>query len=131
MEERRRFVRLDTRLEVDYQIAPSGDAQVVVTKDISAGGICFFADRVLKPGTRLTMRLMLPGRAQPIQCTAEAVWSDQYELIGKGRRQRSVEVGVRFLEISPADQAAIMQHVILGFQSPPAVTRGQPPSALE
>ena len=116
MEERRRFVRLDTRLEVTSTVLPATQARQAVTKDIGGGGICFFADRELKPGDRLQVTMKLPGREQPVNFTAEVVWCEPYEVIGKTGRQRSIEVGVRFLEIAPQDQEAVMQHVILSLK---------------
>ena len=116
MEERRKFVRLDTRLEIGYTVLPGGTAQAVVSKDVGGGGMCFFADQSLAPGTLLQMSMQLPGREQPVHFTAEVVWSEPYEVIGKTQRQQAVEVGIKFLEVSPKDQDAIMQHVILTFK---------------
>ena len=120
MEERRHFVRLDTRLDVTYTLLPTTQAQQTVTKGIGGGGICFFSDRELAPGDRLQVAMKLPGREPPVNCTAEVIWCEPYEVIGKTARQRSIEVGVRFLEISPQDQDAVMQHVILNLKSRPA-----------
>ena len=116
MEERRRFVRLDTRLDVSYAVQPAGTVQHTSSKDIGGGGICLFADHVLEPGTCLKVSMKLPGRERPITFTAEVVWSELYEIIGKTERQRAVEVGVRFLDIAPQDHEAIMQHVILSLK---------------
>lgn len=116
MEERRRFVRLDTRLEVSYSVLPSGGPRQTVSKDISGGGICLFADRVLPLGTRMQVEMRLPGREQPVHFTAEVMWSEQYEVIGRTQRDRAVEVGVRFVEIAPQDREAILQHVILSMK---------------
>lgn len=116
MEERRHFVRLDTRLEVTYTVLPATQARQAVTKGIGGGGICFFADSELKAGERLQVAMKLPDREQPVNCTAEVVWCEPYEVIGKTGRRRSIEVGVRFLEISPQDQEAVMQHVILSLK---------------
>jgi len=116
MEERRQFVRLDTRLDVTYTRLSPTETRKTVTKNISGGGICLFASERLQPGERLQVTMKLPDRAEPIRFTAETIWSEEYEVIGKTERQRSVEVGVRFLEIAPADQQAIMRHVILSVQ---------------
>ena len=118
MEERRQFVRLDTRLEIQYSVLPSEPPKTAVTKDISGNGVCLFADKELAPGTRLQVAMKLPGREIPVNFTAEVMWSEAYEMIGKSQRQRSVEVGVRFVEVSPQDQEAVMQHVILTHQQP-------------
>ncbi len=122
MEERRRFVRLDTRLDVTYSVLSTGAPQGTRTKNVSGGGVCIFSDRPLPAGTRLQLSVKLPGRERPMQATAEVVWSEAYEVIGQGgMRQKSVETGIRFVDITPRDQEAIMQHVILSMtplQSP-------------
>ena len=116
MEERRQFVRLDTRLDVNYSILPSGQSQPTVSKNVSGGGICLFLKQSVPVGTRLQVAMKLPGRDAPAHFTGEVVWCETYEMIGRTERQRSVEAGVRFVEIAPADQTAIMQHVILQLQ---------------
>ena len=118
MEERRRFVRLDTRLEVEYAVLPTGSPRVTVSKDISGGGICFFADRALSVGSKLQITMRLPGREQPVHFTAEVMWSQQYEVIGRVQRDKAVEVGVQFVDISPQDHDAIVRHVILSMKPP-------------
>lgn len=126
MEERRQFVRLDTRLDVTYTVLPTATSQTSTTRDIGGGGVCLFSDQVLQAGDRLQVAMKLPGRDEPVNFIAEVVWSEPYEVIAKGgARQRSVEVGVRFVEIAPKDQEAVMQHVILSLQPP----RRPPPAA--
>ena len=117
MEERRQFVRLDTRLEVSYAALPSGKMEGAATKDISGRGICLFTQQVLAPGTRLQISMKLPDRERPVNFMAEVVWSEAYEMIGKTERRRSAETGIRFVEVSAQDQAAIMHHVILSLKS--------------
>ena len=119
MEERRTFVRLDTRLEATYAVLPAGQKTGVVTKDIGGGGICLFTDTVLIAGTRLQVAMKLPGSEQAVNFVGEVVWSEAYEVIGKTERRRAVETGLRFVEIAPADQQAVMQHVILNVSQPP------------
>jgi len=118
MEERRRFVRLDTQLKVKYTVLPQTEARPTVTKDISGGGICFFADEMLQPGTTLQVEMTLPDRDTPAPFTAEVIWCEPYEVIGKTKRERAIEVGVRFVEVAPVDQKAIMNHVILNLKPP-------------
>lgn len=117
MEERRKFVRLDTRLDVNYVVLPSGTAQRTVTKDIGGGGICMIVERQLPLGSRLQVALKLPDREQPINFIGEVMWSEPYEVIGKSEHRKAVECGLRFVEIAPADQEAVMRHVILTLQS--------------
>ena len=117
MKERRQFVRLDTRLPVQYIVLSDGVPRSGATKDIGGGGICLFAEQPLLPGTRLRVSMGLPGRAEPSVFTAEVAWCESYEVIGKTERNQQTEIGVRFVEIAPADRDAILQWVILSFTS--------------
>ena len=116
MQERRRFVRLDTRLPVSYQVLPSEPRQTSISADLSGGGMCLFVNEPLKLGTPLRVTISLPDRDRPIAFTAEVVWCEAYEMIGKTQRSRSIEAGVKFLQIAPEDQQAIMRYVILSLQ---------------
>ena len=111
MEERRQFVRFVSRMDVAYTLLPAGVAQRTTARDISAGGLRLFMDRPLALGAQLQVALRLPGREQPVNAITEIVWSEESETFGRGESQRSVEVGVRCLEISPQDQEAITQFI--------------------
>ncbi len=121
MEERRHFVRLDTRLEVNYTVLSGTQAHKATARNVGGGGICLFANEPLKAGDRLQVAMKLPDRDKPVNFIAEVIWCEPYEVIGKTGRQRAIEVGVRFLEIAPQDQEAVMQHVILRLK-PRSVT---------
>ena len=120
MEERRQFVRLDTRLDMTYAILPSGQTQQTIAKNVSGSGVCLFLKQAVPQGSRLQVAMKLPGRERPANFTAEVIWSEPYEVIGKTQRQKAVEVGIRFVEISPRDLDAVMQHVILSLKPPQA-----------
>ena len=120
MQERRRFVRLDSRVKVVYTLLPQEQPPPSVTRDLGGGGISFFAHELLTPGVRLKIEVTLPDHEQPIPFTAEVVWSEQSALIGKAQEERAVEIGVRFVEIAPDDQEAIMRHVLSHLQPPRA-----------
>ena len=116
MEERRKFVRLDTRLGIVYQVLPTTSPRKSLTQDIAGGGICLFANERLEAGTRLQVEIQLPTREQPVAFEAEVVWCEAYEVIGKTTRERAIEVGVKFVKIDPRDQHAILEHVILSLK---------------
>lgn len=68
----------------------------------------------------MEINIALPERQQPIRFTGEVVWCEQYDVIGATGRTRTVQAGVRFVDITPDDQEAIAQHVILALNKPPA-----------
>ena len=119
MEERRKFVRLDTRLPVTYQVMRGPASKVSLSSDIGGGGVCLFLSEPLKAGTLLRIEVTLPDQPRAIAFTGEVIWCEQYEMIGKTQRERSVEAGVRFVQVEPQDQQAIMRHVILSLQPQP------------
>ncbi len=118
MDERRRFVRLDARLDVVHAVLPSGTMQPTLSKDVSGGGLRLFTDRPLASGTQLQMAIKLPGRETPVNAIGEVVWSEEAHTTGKSERQRSVEIGVRTVEIAPQDHEALTEHVIASLRPP-------------
>ena len=117
MEERRRFVRLDTPAEVGYAVLPDGSAQRATAKNISGGGLCLATERPLPSGGQLQIAVQLPDREQPVNAIAEPVWSEEFEVIGKTERRRSVATGVRFTEIAPQDRQALWEFVARTLQT--------------
>ena len=116
MEERRQFVRLETRLNTTCTTLPSGKVRQTVAKNISGSGVCLFLEQPIPTGTHVQVSMKLPDREQPVDFTAEVVSCETYEMIGRTERQQAIEAGLRFVEISPTDQEAVMQHVILQLQ---------------
>lgn len=114
MSEQRKFVRLDTTLPVTYRTLPASEPQRSSTKNISGGGICVFVEESLAPKTLIEVEITLPERQGPIVFTGEIVWCEQFQVVGK--EPHSIQAGVRFVSISPDDQQAILQHVILSLQ---------------
>jgi hypothetical protein len=106
---------------VSYTVLPQTKPTATVTKDISGGGLCFFAQAPLKSGTRLQATVSLPERAQPIPFIAEVTGSEQTQMVGEAVGERAVEVDVRFIEMAPQDQVDLMQYIMVGLQ-PPALS---------
>lgn len=117
MEERRRLVRLKTRVGATVTILPDGAAQRTLTKDIGAGGACLIAERPLPPGTQVQVALELPGREQPVNTIAEVVRSAEFEMTGRTERRRSAEISVRMVEIAPQDVDVLSQFVSVALQA--------------
>jgi hypothetical protein len=68
-------------------------------ENLSTTGAFIQSARPRTAGTRLPMRLYLPGPGdEPIVCLSEVVWSRGYG----GAEKRSPGMGVRFLEIEAA-----------------------------
>ena len=113
MDELRHFVRSNARVTVTYSLPPSEATQQGVLKDISGSGLCLFLKQPVETGVQLHVSLQLPGHERPVNFVGEVAWCERYEMLNKSGSQQSIEAGVRYLEIDPKDQAAIMRFVLM------------------
>ncbi len=111
MQERRKFIRLDTSVRVEYDIVESiAKENKSFTKNLSQGGICLFLDSLIQKDTLLNLKLFLPDQSEPIQVTGKIVWVDRFKVGGK-EAQEEYEAGVEFLNIAKTDQEKISKYV--------------------
>ena len=111
MEERRRFVRLDLKVEVSYWVLTSTDPLQTETTNMSGGGLCLMLNEPLPPRTPLAIEVRLPNRDRPVTCVGEVVWCEWVPPKGDVPPHRSVEIGVQFLKIDPEDHEALLHYV--------------------
>lgn len=74
MDERRKFVRIDVCIEIDYEVLPmvSGRAE---SKNIAEGGLCFLTERKLENNTVLLLKFNLSDAEKThIECTGRVIW---------------------------------------------------------
>ena len=110
MDERRQFIRLGLRMNVSYQLLGTKKSGESLTKDISGGGVRFFAEHLLEPGTQVACTVRLPDRREPIRFRGEVVWARTGRAGDKTLIAGASEIGVRFVEIDPKDQALLVQY---------------------
>ena len=117
MEERRRYIRLDTRLKINYRILQqSPQSTPTETLDISGGGIRISLNEPLKVGTLLELEILFPSEKKSVCCQGRLVWVEEFSIYqGTKEERRELEGGVEFTTISPEDQDRIIQYVILGY----------------
>ena len=89
--------------QLSQDVAPDESGDVVVA--------LLVREQPIPVGTQLQLAVTLPGREQPVNAIAEVVSNDQFEMIDRTDRRRSVEVGTRCLEIAPVDQEALTQFI--------------------
>ena len=102
--EKRRYIRLDEPLELNF--APEGDSKFISSKtiDVSGGGIQFPSPVKLKGGQKLDMILELPIFPYlDIMIKGEVVWVDENV------------VGVNFIHIDEADQNRLIKYILDGI----------------
>ena len=94
-------------IEVDYKSADNFLFAYIT--DISAMGI-FVQTRGPEPiGTRLNLRFMVPGQAQPFELEGEVIWVNPYR--PGDRENLNPGMGVRFVDLTQADRERLTELV--------------------
>ncbi|MFC1509062.1 PilZ domain-containing protein [Candidatus Omnitrophota bacterium] len=108
MEEKRRFVRIEWPVLVQYKTLedPATEDQIVA-KVISEGGVSFTVYEKLTKGTKLDMQIQVPFDSMPMFIKAKVVWIKKAtEELGK-----AFEIGVEFLEVDPRDKKRLKLYI--------------------
>ena len=112
-EERRRSIRLQTRLNAMITNVTTTAHQQALTKDISGSGVCIITDDLIEPGTPLSVELSLPDHDGPVSFLGDVVWSMLILPPGGRSTNPPAETGVRFVSIDPKVRTAIVQYARL------------------
>jgi uncharacterized protein (TIGR02266 family) len=112
--DRRKHPRLSVSLEVD--VSSGHNFYAGRTRDISAGGLFIEGDLGLSPGAELTVRLHLSDHRLTLR--SEVMW------VLAGEDERTVGVGVRFVELGADARAAI--DAFMATRSPLAFEAEEP-----
>ncbi len=107
--DRRKFPRLNAR--VRYKIVEDNfGGKAGNTKNISAGGIAFFAKDKIELNSVLSLSISLPDSTD-FQAKAQVVWYDSVEV--SWDPEISYEWGVKFIEIDEESRKKISKYVFL------------------
>jgi c-di-GMP-binding flagellar brake protein YcgR len=106
-EERRRYPRLELSLPVRYKnLRKSGEVPAgSLSRDISAGGVCFKSREFISLACRLVVEINLPSAEKPIKAISKVAW------IRKIPTGDNYELGNQFLEITKDDKNRILEFV--------------------
>jgi len=108
MQEKRRFVRIDWPVVVQYKALEEPSTQdQIVGRDISEGGISFTVYERLAKGTKLDMQVQVPFDSMPIFVKGKVVW------IRKAGEEhgKAFEIGVSFIEVDLKDQKRFKMYI--------------------
>ena len=106
-EERRKFQRVPTHLLMKYAIeGHSGAPKLSFIRNISPGGVLFFAEEEIPPGTPISiiMNMSSPG-GQPLQIKAVSRTIHMARIKGVN----GYSVGAEFTDIDPADREFLIR----------------------
>ena len=108
MEEKRKFVRIEWPVVVEYKTLEEPYTQdQIVGRDISEGGVCFTVYERLLKGTKLDIQVRVPFDSMPIFVKGKVVWVRK---VG-GEHSKTFEAGVIFSEVDPKDQKRLKTYI--------------------
>jgi c-di-GMP-binding flagellar brake protein YcgR len=73
MDERRKYIRVSSEIRVVCKASGETLGHNAYTADISAGGVCLWLAKMIKPGTMLDMDFYLPALKDPFVCKGRVV----------------------------------------------------------
>lgn len=102
--ERRRFFRFKANIDVHFAHQDSYVRKE--TKDISAGGVCFYSPNELPLNSYLTLEIELPknASARPIASVVKVVRILEIE------HKKRYEIGAVFVQLDPVDRVTIIKY---------------------
>jgi len=105
MPEKRRFERIPETLEITYRRVPDVKACGFITRDISEGGVRFFAKEFLPVGSILRIQVKLKKIYFAFEALAQVKW------IKKDTTEERFDVGADFIDISNEAKKRLAEYV--------------------
>lgn len=112
--ERRKSLRIDTAIDVAYEVVSSNIARKCssISRNISLGGINLALDEKLLPGTALRLQLNIPARPRPVFTEGRIVWVKEIsKKFTTEKEQRLFAAGIEFTRMNPGDEVALHKFI--------------------
>lgn len=107
MQERRRHIRVDTPVLIEFPNPLTLKTERSFTQDVSESGMRFPTAIPLAVGQELPLTLELPFHDATMQATGEVVWIRETCRLGAPQ----YDVGVRFRWIEDPDRQRLVRHL--------------------
>ena len=103
--QQRRAERHDIEVSVDFE--SDSNFYAGLTQNISTGGLFIATHRIRKVGERINLKFTLPGASKAIEVETEVRWIRENSSLM--RTESSPGMGVRFIDMAPADAQTIQK----------------------
>ena len=107
MQERRRYLRVETPVLVEFPGPGTMKTERSYTQDVSETGMRFPTTVRLSVGQELPITLQLPFQGAPFHTTGEVVWVREMSRLGAPQ----YDVGLRFRWIEDPDRQRLARHL--------------------
>lgn len=96
MREKRRFIRFDIALKVNYYIQREPKIEKTgITKDVSAGGMHILTEEKLETGSKVELKVIIPEALNPAHLAGIVLWAME----ATGEKKPSYSAGIEFADI--------------------------------
>lgn len=111
MDEKRKYVRIDSSISVAFSIIDSEhDRYTTLSKNVSLGGVMIPLKRQLTIGTKLHLELTLPNESKPISIIGEVVWQKETNIVDSGML---FNTGIKYLEIDSFEMQKLTNYLLM------------------
>ena len=107
MQERRRFIRIETPVMIEFPAPGTLKTERSFTQDVSESGMRFPTTVKLQMGQELALTLELPFHDATMHATGEVIWIREVARLGAPQ----YDVGVRFRWIEDPDRQRLTRHL--------------------
>ena len=112
MQERRRHIRVQSPVLIEFPHPETMKTQQSFTQDVSESGMRFPTQVKLQVGDQLPLALRLPFDDTTMHATGEVLWIRQVSRLGEPQ----YDVGVRFCWIEDPDRRRLSRHLATQFR---------------
>jgi len=117
MQERRKYVRADGLVLVNYRFPQLNLEGKSSAYDISGAGVRITADKLLEIGSLVELEIYLPGSSQPILAKGEVIWAQKCKetpgtkIATKKEKAEYFYTGIKFSVIEDNNKTRILTYV--------------------
>ncbi len=108
MDDRRKFFRFETPVNLKYSPRKAGIKKRSQTKNISKEGVAFSANKKLRKKKKLQMEFEIPGDNIPVFAQGAVMWSKEDEATTS--RKKVFNVGIKLTNITNLDRSRILDY---------------------
>lgn len=106
-EEKRKFLRLNMPVEMEYVLPGANKICTAVTNDIAAGGLRFATNEQLQKDLNFEIKLKLPNVQNPVHASGRVAWLKKLTL----EDSAPFDVGVEFLKIEEDNKNTFLKYL--------------------
>ena len=108
-EEKRKFMRFDAPINVEYNFSIKKIKSLAISKDISRKGINILLTEKLNPGIKIELQLSIPDEIIPIFAIGRLIWIEKIDN-QSNQSKNKFSAGIAIEKMAPFDLNTALQY---------------------